>query len=172
MDFMGIKEGSLLYRKQITFLSSHDRSTLFVQQRIINQLRRNKNVWHTAESESSLKFRICLTDVTDTKLAPNTFQPSKDTFRNGPTLYLSYKLFDFMIWSWQPGWRIYIEFAFFISPLKSTIKNKIKILPKSKQPLSSYIPTKHKWIEWIELLIIPCTEVRQSDTWSGSGAIV
>lgn len=36
---MGIKEGSLLYRKQITFLSSHDRSTLIVQQRIINQLR-------------------------------------------------------------------------------------------------------------------------------------
>ena len=97
MDFMGIKEGSLLYRKQIIFLSSHDRSTLMVQQRIINQLRAGiKNVWHSAESESSFKSRICLTDAPDTSLAPNTFQPSRDTFRNEPStpsLYLSYKLF-------------------------------------------------------------------------------
>ena len=47
MDFMGIKEGSLLYRKQITFLSSHDRSTLFVQQRIINQLREGIKMFDT-----------------------------------------------------------------------------------------------------------------------------
>ncbi len=81
MDFMGIKEGSLLYRKQITFLSSHDRSTLIVQQRIINQLRAELKMFDSqsnAESKSSFKSRICLTDVPDTKLSPNTFQPSRD----------------------------------------------------------------------------------------------
>ena len=61
MDFMGIKEGSLLYRKQITFLSSHDRSTLIVQQRIINQLRAELKMFDSqsnAESKSSFKSRI------------------------------------------------------------------------------------------------------------------
>ena len=93
MDFMGIKEGSLLYRKQITFLSSHDRSSLIVQQRIINQLRSGLNLTltdsHSAESESSLKSRICLTDAPDTGLSPIAFQPSRDTFLTVPTLYLS-----------------------------------------------------------------------------------
>ena len=42
MDFMDIKEGSLLYGKQITFLSTHDQTNITTT---INQLRRNTLQW-------------------------------------------------------------------------------------------------------------------------------
>ena len=174
MDFMGIKEGSLLYRKQIIFLSSHDRSTLMVQQRIINQLRAGiKNVWHSAESESSFKSRICLTDVPDTSLAPNTFQPSRDTFRNEPStpsLYLSYKLFaqDLILTARMEALHI----VFLLHLTSHVDYQKLnKILKQLFLPNISKWLHHFKWIEWYRVQksgnqTLEVWSVRVSERWS------